>query len=311
MPLDVTMTSIVSSEAPSNFEDQVTFTATVVDTAGSPTPPTGAVVFQFDLVGFGTPNLVTLTCNVFSISATTSVATYIGANSFSPGTIVNITGFAGGFAQFNGTNLVVASANANQFTVSRSMTAQSQVNQDGVATSTNTAQCQASTTVMPVGVHTVMATYGGDGGHQGSSSSLQQQVVNVAATNVVELPGFTLIASFSTQGDTSLPPQATLNAIPSTVAHNTSVSLLWDTLNVAYVRITGNNHVDYVNGNAPCITPPFSTNGFDTCFLSTSGSGLYVVGNGFTSNITLTLQAYDSSQTAIPGLTSSVSITVT
>jgi hypothetical protein len=120
------------------------------------------------------------------------------------------------------------------------------------------------------------------------------------------LPGFTLIAAFSTQGDNALPPQATLYAVPETTHANLPVNLLWDVLNVSYVGITGNNGVDY---QSP--PPPGSFTGFNTGLLSTTGSGIYIVNHGFTATITLTLQAYDALQNPILGLTSTVVITIT
>lgn len=106
-----------------------------------------------------------------------------------------------------------------------------------------------------------------------------------------QLPGLTLIASYSTSGDNALPPQATLNAVPESATPHQSITLLWNTFNVAFVEITGT--------------------GFSTGLLSTTGSGLYVVGSGFTTSITLTLQAYDQSQTLLAGVISRVTITIT
>jgi hypothetical protein len=123
---------------------------------------------------------------------------------------------------------------------------------------------------------------------------------------VSELFGFALIASYSTAGDEALTAQATLNAVPETVGPSLPVTLFWSTLNVSYVGITGNNHVDY---QAP--PPPGSLSGFNTGLISTTGSGIYPIPGGFTASITLTLQAYDASQNPIGGLTSVVVITVT
>jgi hypothetical protein len=120
------------------------------------------------------------------------------------------------------------------------------------------------------------------------------------------LPGFALIASFSTQGDSALAPQATLFAVPSNTTVHHPINLLWDTLNVSFVGITGNNGVDY---QSP--PPPGSFTGFNTGLLSTNGSGIYIVNTGFTASITLTLQAYDALQNPILGLTSTVVITIT
>jgi hypothetical protein len=121
-----------------------------------------------------------------------------------------------------------------------------------------------------------------------------------------QLPGFALIASYSSQGDAALAPQATLYAVPANTHAHVPINLLWDTLNVSFVGISGNNGVDY---QSP--PPPGSFAGFNTGLLSTTGSGLYIVNQGFTATITLTLQAYDALQNPILGLTSTVVITIT
>lgn len=309
MALNSSSTLLVSSQAPSSFEDQVTFTATVSDPiVGDPnanTAPLGTVQFVADgSFGFGAVSLVPITALVIAIQSSTSIATYVGSNTFTAGQKVTVTGFFGGFAQFNQTDVVIATANASNFTVNGSYTVQTQVSLNGNAVSTSASQAQASTTVLIPGLHTIVATYLGDStavtGHTSSvSNTVTQQVVNVATTDVVEVPGFALISNYSTDGDSNLPPQAQLFAIPSTAAPAASINLLWNTLNVAFIGITGNNGVDYQPG------------GFDTGFISTSGSGIYVIGNGFTASILLTMQAYDMTQTPIAGLTSTVQITIT
>src|SRR5271154_453001 len=184
MALNSSSTLLVSSEAPSSFEDMVTFTATVSDpVVGDPNPntaPLGTVQFVADgSFGFGSVSLVPLTAMVSAIQSSTSVATYIGTNSFSMGQYVTITGFSGPYAQFNQTNVIIASATVNSFTVNGVYTAQAQVNQDGVANSTSASQAQASTPALPVGLHTIVATYLGDStlvtGHIGSVSNTVTQ----------------------------------------------------------------------------------------------------------------------------------------
>lgn len=64
------------------------------------------------------------------------------------------------------------------------------------------------------------------------------------ATNV-PLVGFALIASYSTSGDALLAPQASFVAVPELASPSEPINIVFTTLNVAYVRITGNNHVDY------------------------------------------------------------------
>lgn len=124
------------------------------------------------------------------------------------------------------------------------------------------------------------------------------------ATNV-PLIGFSLIASYSSSGDALLPPQASIVAVPSLAAPGQTINLVFTTLNVSFVRITGNNHVDY---QTP--PPPGSLTGFDTGFLNASGSGLYTIPAGFTVGILLTLTAYDSTHTSL-GLTPTVTISIT
>ena len=112
--------------------------------------------------------------------------------------------------------------------------------------------------------------------------------------------GFGIIAAYTTEGDGGLPPTASLTSLPvPPLAPGEPLSLVWSTLNVAYIGITGNNGVDYQPG------------GFNTGLISTLGSGLYAVGNGFTATIALTLQAYDATQTAIPGLVSRFLVIIT
>jgi hypothetical protein len=297
---------LVSSEAPSSFEDTVTFTATVSDPiVGDPNPntaPIGTVNFVADgTFGFGSATLAPLTATISMVQASATVATYTASNSFSSGQKVTITGFHAGFVQFNQTNVTIATASPSSFTVNGTYTVQAQVTQNGTATSTSASQASAFTGVLIPGLHTIVAHYLGDPtpvtGHTATNSNtVTQQVVNVSTNNTVELPGFALIGNFSVLGDSALPPQAQLSAIPTTATPHQSINLLWNTLNVAFVRITGNNGTDYQPA------------GFDTGFISTSGSGIYVVGSGFTATITLTLQAYDLTHTAIPGLVSQVLI---
>jgi len=109
------------------------------------------------------------------------------------------------------------------------------------------------------------------------------------------LPGFAVRGTFTTQGDNLLPPQATIYTVPSTSPHNTSITILWDTLNVGQISIAGNNHVD----------PPFSLGP-----VSTSGAGVYIWAAGFTHTITLTMTCYDAVGNPL-GLTATCTVTIT
>lgn len=170
----------------------------------------------------------------------------------------------------------------------------------------STGQAQMQIASLTVGAHNLTAQYSGDGNFSGNTSTppTVYQVLAVLATSANFLPGFALIASYSALGDSSLPPQATVFAVPFDPNPHQDVTIVWDTINVAFVRIQGNNHVDY---QSP--PPPGSALGFDTGFLSTTGSGIYPVPNGFTAPITLTLTAYDASQNPL-GVTSSTFVAV-
>ena len=228
MPIVTTSSVLVSSEAPSNFEDQVTFTATVTGLTFNVAPPSGTVSF------------------------------YDGATLIETVAVVPLT-----------------------------------------PTSNISRATSDPITILLVGTHNITAVYNGDVNYGGSTAvpdPLLQQV-NAVPSAAPNLPGFALIASFLESGDSLLPAQATLFAVPSSTSPHTSVTLLWDTVNVGQIEITGNNSVDY---------QPL---GFDSGRISTSGSGVYIIGNGFTKSIFLTLTAYDATGHPL-GLTSSVTITI-
>jgi hypothetical protein len=169
----------------------------------------------------------------------------------------------------------------------------------------NKGQAQIQIASLTAGIHSITAVYSGDSNFTGSTSPAFSQQVNTVSIVGGTIPGLALTASYSPMGDSSLPPQATFFIVPSSALAGQTVNLVWDTANVAYVRITGDNHVDY---QTP--PPPGSVSGFDTGFVNASGTGVYVVGNGFTASITLTLTAYNSSFVSL-GLTSSATLTIT
>ncbi len=152
-------------------------------------------------------------------------------------------------------------------------------------------------TILLIGTHNLSAVYVGDVNYIGCTALPDPfiQQVNAVASAAPELFGFSLIASFQPTGDSSLPPQAQLAAVPNNTHAHVSVTLLWDTINVGQIEITGNNGFD----------PPF-----DTGRITTSGSGIYINGNGWTHTILLTLTAYDATGAPL-GLTSTVQITIT
>ncbi len=155
-------------------------------------------------------------------------------------------------------------------------------------------------TVLGVGAHNISAIYVGDGNYIGTTATPDPliQQVNAVASAAPQIAGFSLIASYQSTGDSSLPPQATLYAVPASSPPNSLITLLWDTLNVGQINITGNNGID------PVFRFPAVGN------VNTSGSGVYLINSGFTHNILLTLTAYDSLGVPL-GITSSAQVTIT
>jgi|SRR5208337_2214677 len=121
------------------------------------------------------------------------------------------------------------------------------------------------------------------------------------------VPGFAVIAGYSSLGDSDLAPQATFSAIPSIAHVGDPIYLIWSTLNVGQIEITGSNGVDYI-GVGPF---PISPTGFDSGRISAIGSGIYSVTAGFTHSITLVLTAYDATgHPLVPPLTATAHITI-
>jgi hypothetical protein len=123
----------------------------------------------------------------------------------------------------------------------------------------------------------------------------------------LQIPGFAVIGGFNSQGDSDLAPQVSFSAVPSTAAPNAPIYLIWSTLNVGQLEITGTNGVDYI-GFGPFPTSPL---GFDTGRITAIGSGIYPVTNGFTQSITLTLTCYDATgHPLVPPLSATAHIVI-
>jgi hypothetical protein len=103
-------------------------------------------------------------------------------------------------------------------------------------------------------------------------------------TNII--PGFALLASYSTLGDGILSASMNLAVVPSSTMPFSSVILIWSTINVAQIEIT-----------TPGSPPLFSTGK-----IATSGIGIYPVSEGFASTTTFTMNGYDALGNPIAGL---------
>lgn len=162
----------------------------------------------------------------------------------------------------------------------------------GLTGATGEAQIQIAS--LAPAIHTIVAIYSGDANFGGSQNAgFTQQVLAVSEGEGL-IPGFAIVGTYSASGDSSSTPAVSLSAIPSTTTPSTEIILLWNSTAVGQIEITGNNGID----------PPF-----DSGRISTLGSGVYVIGNGFTQTIVLTLTAYDSTGHPL-GLTTTVKITI-
>jgi hypothetical protein len=146
-----------------------------------------------------------------------------------------------------------------------------------------------------VGTHLVTASYSGDAYYYPGTATLSQLIVAEGGI-YADLPGFALVASCLPVGDDSLPPWASFVADPPTAAPGQPVYLLWTGLNIASVRMYGDNGMG---------------DSLDTGVLQTSGSGIYTVSNGFQHSITLSCIAYDSSVPPDVVASQALAITVT
>jgi len=134
--------------------------------------------------------------------------------------------------------------------------------------------------------HLITAAYSGDTTYNSSNTNLIQLVLSQRGTELFDLPGFALFASYSTEGDTSLPAWATFTAVPSTTTAGTPVYILWSSNNVVAVSIEG----------APSL-------------INTNGSGIYEFTSGFSVSTVVTCIAYDSLGNIVT--TENVLITIT
>jgi hypothetical protein len=194
--LATTTTIVGSSGTPSQLGDMVTFTATVAAAAPGAGLPTGSVTFQID----GTPQTaITLTGG--SAALTTGalppgmhsiIATYSGDMNFltsasaptlqvvlSAATTTTVT--SSGSPTVFGQNVVFTVTVAGTGGTPTGMVA---IVIDGTPASSVAlagGQATVATSILPPGMHTVQAVYGGDGVHATSSGSVVQ-IVGQATT---------------------------------------------------------------------------------------------------------------------------------
>ena len=138
-----------------------------------------------------------------------------------------------------------------------------------------------------VASHLITVSYAGDSDNMPGSSTLIQLVLTSRGTSLVDVPGFSILADFSSQGDTSLPSWASFSAVPTTAAAHTPIYILWTSNNVVAVGIG----------------PPVNI------LVDTTGSGTYEIVGGFATTTTLACTGYDSEGHIVA--TQNVEVTIT
>lgn len=153
------------------------------------------------------------------------------------------------------------------------------------------------TNQMNPGNHDITAAYQGDGTYDPSSHQLTEQVVEVSEPQSI-IPGFSLIATFSTSGDDTLTPTASLAIIPVSASAHTSLTLLWTVLNVPKIQITAS------------VGTPFPGPSNQSEIITTAGTGAYILGNGVAVTTVFTLHALDAGGAPLGGLIATATATV-
>jgi hypothetical protein len=195
-PLSVTTTSIASSANPATLEQPITFTASVAASGGT---PTGMVVFKDGSDTFGTVPLqadgsAKLAISTLAVANHVITAAYSGDAEFAGSLSAPLTQVVDKFA----TVIAVASsanpappgqpvaltATVKGLNGTATGTVTFNVGSDALGTSALAADGSAkiSLSQLSAGSHAVVASFGGDARHAGSTSPVLTQVVGKSAT---------------------------------------------------------------------------------------------------------------------------------
>jgi MYXO-CTERM domain-containing protein len=201
--LDGTTVTMSSNENPSTYGDNVTFTATLVS-VGAAGVPTGSVNFYdgTTLLGAGTINaagVATYSTAALTAGPHTIKGDYLGdgAHKAGSGTVNQVVNQAASTAAITSAPNPSVFGQSVTFTATVTSTAGTPTgtvsfSDNGVILGTATlagGTATFATTALPVGGHSVTVTYSGDTNFTSSTSPVDSQVVNKAATST------TLIAS--------------------------------------------------------------------------------------------------------------------
>ena len=322
--MPATPTIVVVNTPSTSYSGQtVQFAVTVSGGAGT---PTGTVTFSSDLDGtMGVVTLASgvglLTDSILSVNTHTVTATYSGDVNYNSGTqtvMQTVDQYSFGSYSFAGSNnnliqnveskapptlTLISTENPSRFgdavTFNITVTGNSGT-PTGTITLTDSlggfspqiltliagATSYGPISTLSTASHLITAAYSGDTVYNSANTNLIQLVLSQRGTELFDLPGFALFASFSSEGDTSLPAWATFTAVPASTTAGTPVYILWSSNNVVAVSIEG----------APSL-------------INTNGSGIYEFVSGFSVSTVVTCIAYDSMGNIVS--TENVLITIT
>lgn len=192
-----TATALKSSANPSTFHQTVTFTATVTSPAGV---AFGSVTFKNGSVAMATATLngsgvATLSTNALAAGAHSITAVYAGNADFKSSgsnavaqtvnkasTTTKVSPSINPSAYHQSVKLTATVAGAFGGQPAGTVTFKSGVNVLGTGTLNASGQATLTVNTIPVGTHSITATYGGNADYVGSASTAFTQTVNKAAT---------------------------------------------------------------------------------------------------------------------------------
>ncbi len=191
-----TTTTLVSSLNPSNYGQNVTFTASVTSTAGT---PTGTVIFYDGLTSIGSATLASgkaaISVSLLAAGSHSITAAYQGSSTFAPSTSPVLTQVVNGV-----TTATTLASSPNPSTFGQSVTFTAAVTSSSGTPTGTVVFTDASTSItlgsatlvsgtasisvssLATGTHSITAAYQGAAGFNPSTSAPVSQVVNTATT---------------------------------------------------------------------------------------------------------------------------------
>ena len=278
---DSTSTTVAAAPNPPSLGQAITFTATVANTAVAAITPMGKATFQDVFNGvttyLGTYNLVngvaTFTTSALAVGSHAITATYssdtdfftsssgtlLGGETVNPASTTIAVQSSPSPASFGQTVTYTATVTADSGTFDNHGTVQFQVDGSNlgwpVALSGGTASIQKST--LPVGSHTITATYSGDTDFSGSTTTTA-----VAQTIDADSTSTTITASSSN---------------PNPAIYGQSLSFTATVANTSGTGLTPAGTVSFYNGSTKLATFNLDAAGSATYTTSDLSAGTYTL----------------------------------